>query len=275
MAAASEIGCVYNENALIYNKIEQLNATACNGRTDWTYPEVYASIMYNYGSVREWFEFNAQQEGVCPFGSNTCCASAGYSHYKNWDAPLPQQGFTRYFIHGAGCKADNCNVYTRLQQELPGLTSIGYHSHDTYQNTRALLLSQIAGAGSNSLFIGESLGGFWAAQLAKHFGAYCYLLNPVTDVPSQMAQFVGRSLQEGMPAITQANLNTYSAAPDPRPSMSLKVGLMLSGSDTTIDADTTVAYYRGIAPFVDWCDDGHAISNDASFKTIKLRALLW
>lgn len=275
MTATSQNACSYDEKALIFNKIEHLNAIAYEGRTNWTYSEVYAAMMYHYGSIRKWYDANAGQESVCPYSSNACCSSAGYRYYRNWNTPAPKQEFTRYFVHGAGCEFNQCGVFSRLQKELPGIVTIGYDSHETYQNSWSRLLGQINPASPGYLFIGESLGGFWAAQLARHFGAKCYLLNPVTDVPSQMAQFVGRQLQPGRPAITQANLNTFRAAPDPRPSLRSKVGLMLSHNDTTINADTTAAYYNGYSAFTDWCNDGHVITSDASFQLIRMHALIW
>lgn len=268
--------CLYNERALVYNKVEQLNAIAHDGRTNWNYPEVHASMIYIYGSVKGWFDANGASESVCPWSSNSCCAHGGYTHYRNWDTPAPSMPRTLYFIHGAGCQYGQCPVYARLKTMIPDLIQLGYHTHDTYQNTREFLLKQVAGADSNSMFIGESLGGFWASQLASHFNAYRYLLNPVINPPAQMAQFVGRQLQPGYPAITQAALNTYGFAPDPRSGgLKAKTGLLLSRNDQLLDANATASYYGDYAKYIDWRNDEHSIGTDESFNTVKIRATVW
>ena len=84
-----------------------------------------------------------------------------------------------FFIHGAGCTADACPVADSLDALLGPMNRLGYSSAETWEASWASLKSQTAGAGNNALFIGESMGGFWAAQLSRLYDARCYLLNPV------------------------------------------------------------------------------------------------
>lgn len=133
-------------------------------------------------------------------------------------------------------------------------------------------MSQTSSADHNSVFIGESLGGFWAAQLAAHFRAHCYLLNPAVYPVWQLQQFIGVTLQTGRPPITQDMCRSFAPAPDPRQTLlKSRIGLMLGTSDTVADGHVTEPYFGSFAKTVDWVSEGHAITNQSSFDLIVSR----
>lgn len=178
----------------------------------------------------------------------------------------------KFFIHGAGDVAATDARADTLSLTWPDLVRLSYWTDEGYSASWSSLLAQTASADHNSIFIGESLGGFWAAQLASKYRARCYLLNPAIFPAWQLQQFIGSSLQPSRPAITIETCRSFSAAPDPRTSLSYKrIGLMLGLADTVVDAHITETFYGGYAQTVDSVSDGHAITNPSSFDTIVSR----
>lgn len=182
-----------------------------------------------------------------------------------------------YFIHGAGCTVAGCAVADRLDALLPEtLARLAYNADEPWETSWASLQSQIEEVDHNTVFIGESMGGFWASQLSRLHDARCYLLNPVIRCEWQMRQFIGHVLQVGRPAVSEANVRTFATAPDQRTPLNKgRVGLMLATGDTTIEPRYTEEFYAGHAAFADWVDDGHGITAEANFALIARRVRNW
>lgn len=180
------------------------------------------------------------------------------------------------FIHGAGDIAETNARADALDQYIPGLKRLSYWSDEEYGVTLKSLLSQARNAGPASVFIGESFGGFWAAQIARALSCRCYLMNPVVFPATQMMQFADAVLQPGRPSMVNSVIRAYAAAPDPRGSLTGRVGVMLGRNDDTIDPYVTAAYYGDNAA-IDWTNDSHAIALPDSFTLIANRvgALFW
>ena len=181
------------------------------------------------------------------------------------DAAAP----TLYFIHGLGSFADT-ETGVRLDAATGiASTKLSYKAAGMWADNWAGLLAQTAGAPPSSIFVGESMGGFFAAQLALQYGARCYLLNGTTDPSVQLQQFIGSPLRlpDGtMIEITPEIAASYKAAPDPRvPGMRKKFGLLISHGDTIVNPQDTIAYYNGWEAFQDWVYDSHSILKPESY----------
>ena len=183
-----------------------------------------------------------------------------------------------YFIHDLHSLPTSSRG-TRLD-EATGITSVklGYGPAKTWETNIGSLFQQAAHAATSAIFVGEGMGGFYAAQLAAYFRARCYLLNPVTVPAWHLQQYVGRLAIEGGASvtITEKTIQSYNAAPDPRTTGTLgRIGLMLSRDDAVIPPEDTEVYYADWSLFTDWVDDGHTLGLDSSFRTIGDRIKAW
>lgn len=182
-----------------------------------------------------------------------------------------------YFIHGLGCPA-LCETGLAIDRVLEEESvKLSYAAEGLWADNFARLLAQSEDADHNSLFIGESMGGFFAAQLSAHYHARSYLLNPVVHPAWQLRQFIGPFTAGGRAVtITAENVRSYIQAPDQRSPLNKgRVGLMLSPADTLIEPLCSEAFYQGHTAFVDMVDDGHGIGNAASFAIIAQRVRDW
>lgn len=78
----------FDRSATLEAKASQMNATAFEGRTDWTALEVPQFIYAaGFGSVEEWWEKFGDDEGVCPWDAPERCRQAGYTYYAGMVEP--------------------------------------------------------------------------------------------------------------------------------------------------------------------------------------------
>ena len=78
----------FDRSATLEAKALQLNATAFEGRTNWTALEV-PQFIYAAGfeSVEEWWEKFGDDEGICPWDAPERCRQAGYTYYAGMEEP--------------------------------------------------------------------------------------------------------------------------------------------------------------------------------------------
>lgn len=183
-----------------------------------------------------------------------------------------------FFLHGLGSLP--ATATGRRLDAATGIASVklAYGPDKTWETNILSLQHQAAKADANSIFVGESMGGFFAAQLAAQLRARCCLLNPVIVPAWQLRQFIGRFTIEGGTSvtITEAAVRSYNAAPDPRTAGTMgRIGLVLSHNDPVISPEDTGVYYGGWAGFVERVYDGHCFGHDASYKIIGDRIRAW
>lgn len=178
-----------------------------------------------------------------------------------------------YFIHGAGCLSNNCSVANSLDNLFQeDLLRLSYYTDETFETIRDSLITQIEDntIDNKTIFIGESYGGFWAAQMAMYFNAYCYLLNPAIIPYFMMKQFNGMVLQSNRAPLTMKSILSTKAALDPRDHLSKsQMKVMLGRNDTLIDSNVSNFYFTNYD--IDWTNDNHEISLPSSFQLIVQR----
>lgn len=171
-----------------------------------------------------------------------------------------------YFIHGSGDVAATDARANTLDNYIPNMQRLSYFAADTYEISWESLLTQTEEADNNSVFIGESMGGFWATLLARVKYAHCYLLNPASYPAWEMVNFVGQALNSTTP-LTKEQVGTFAAAPDVRDYMLKgRVHIMLGRNDDIVSPYGTANFYTKFCEPV-WVDDGHVIS-DGNLKTV-------
>lgn len=173
-----------------------------------------------------------------------------------------------FFIHGAGDTVQSSARYYALKNYLKNLKRLSYHTHATYAASLENLLVQTESANHNSIFIGESFGGFWAAQLAAIRWANCILLNPVVYPAIQMQQFAGKILQRGGEPLSGGILKEYASAFDPRPRLKNRLTLVLGKKDTLLDPELSCKYFQNIANLIIMTNDVHTVDKPESILNI-------
>ena len=155
-----------------------------------------------------------------------------------------------------------------MEKYLKSLKPLSYFTHATYAASLESLLVQTESANHNSIFIGESFGGFWAAQLAAIKWANCILLNPVVYPAIQMQQFTGRLIQANGEPLSGALLKEYASAFDPRPRLKNRLILVLGKNDTVLDPELSCKYFHNIANLMIMTDDVHTVDKPESILKI-------
>lgn len=200
-----------------------------------------------------------------------------------------------YFIHGMGdtiSTSDTIQKVGALQDLLDmNVISLEYNTENgiyRYADIMSLVGSQISTATTKTLFIGESMGGYIAAQLACAYNAKALLCCPVSNVYNDT--YVDAIWKKNWPrwyyygsyyvTTTEEYLQAFNSfvAYDPRvvlPSKNLAV--IYSTSDTLITS--VYDYYNGHAGFIYNCPGmGHCAyrdGNDWKFSySLAINALL-
>lgn len=74
-----EAASPFDREATLRAKVIQMNATAAEGRADWTREEIEALIFSRgFASVEQWWTAYGRDEGVCPWNDGAACREAGY-----------------------------------------------------------------------------------------------------------------------------------------------------------------------------------------------------
>lgn len=183
-----------------------------------------------------------------------------------------------YFIHGLG-SVPNTSTGLRFDA-VTGITStkLSYNAAGTWEENWLSLSSQTRNVTSDDIFVGESMGGFFAAQLAAYYDAKFYGWNPVVAPEFQIMQFVGDFvIEDGTHVtITKEAVLSYMRARDVRNLLSASaVGLVLCRNDTVLDYKLAETYYSKRLLFVDYTTDGHQLNQTTTFIIAGSRALAW
>jgi hypothetical protein len=120
------------------------------------------------------------------------------------------------YLHGFN------SAYGSDSQKVVDLSTIGevsgitYDTFDTFSNIFKYIVSQVPDS-SDVVFVGTSLGGFWAAQMGHYFGVPSIIINPCTDPFTMLRKYVGMpqvNYQTGEEQVlTDRDVDTYYTAP--------------------------------------------------------------
>ena len=102
---------------------------------------------------------------------------------------------TFFYLHGFNSDADRSSDKVQLLQTIGEVILLSYDSFATYDNIlRSLIDSVQVDPHENPVFVGTSLGGFYAAELGKHYGLPSVLINPAWNPYEVLAKFRGQTL---------------------------------------------------------------------------------
>jgi predicted esterase YcpF (UPF0227 family) len=84
------------------------------------------------------------------------------------------------YLHGFNSAFNPDSDKVRALSKIDEVYPVSYNSFDSHTNILYDLLTKTRHL-SNPVFVGTSLGGFYAAALASSFGSPCVLINPVVS----------------------------------------------------------------------------------------------
>lgn len=95
------------------------------------------------------------------------------------------------YLHGFNSAYDPENQKVLALQELGEVVGITYDTYDTYDGIFEEIKSKLPSDLSGAIFVGTSLGGFWAATMAKFFSRPSVIINPCHNPAVMLQKYVG------------------------------------------------------------------------------------
>ena len=166
------------------------------------------------------------------------------------------------YLHGfnSAYKPDSDKI--AALSKLDKIYPLSYNSFDTYDNILNYILSETEHL-ENLVYVGTSLGGFYAANCAAKLGVPCVLINPVVrgsfvqsnaifikDVP--MTNFVTGEINH----VTQPMIDSYEGLDIKELDYDCKPMLLLDLDDELIDSQDTYDCFKGIFSMMSICYPG-------------------
>lgn len=94
------------------------------------------------------------------------------------------------YLHGFNSAFDPSSEKIKHLETLGRVTGITYNTFGTYDEIFDELWSQIEYS-DDLVFVGTSLGGFWAAEMAREFHTPSIIINPCIDPYKMLRKYVG------------------------------------------------------------------------------------
>ena len=149
------------------------------------------------------------------------------------------------YLHGFNSAFNPDSDKVRALSKIDKVYPLSYNSFDSHSNILYDILSKTRHL-ENPIFVGTSLGGFYAAMAASAFGAPCVLINPV--VTGSFFQTTGTLIKNvsminyvtgEQSALTQQTLESYTDTTIIDLNYEYKPLLLLDAADELIDSIQT------------------------------------
>jgi len=156
------------------------------------------------------------------------------------------------YLHGFNSAYNPDSDKIAALSKLDKIYPLSYNSFDTYDNILRYILTETEHL-ENLVYVGTSLGGFYAANCASKLGVPCVLINPVVrgsfiqsnaifvkDIP--MTNFVTGEINH----VTQPMIDSYEGLDIKELDYVCKPMLLLDLDDELIDSQDTSDHLKGI-----------------------------
>ncbi len=154
-----------------------------------------------------------------------------------------------YYVHGFN-SGNKSASFDKLKPHFPEIRCLSYESHERFEVILDHLLSQVHVDADNDIcFIGTSLGGFFAAQLARHIISHAVMFNPVIYPQISLEKFIGKNenFSTGKTyELTREAVESYENFEDPRSGI-LSRTIFLGLHDSLLDYKEAENYWEGQA----------------------------
>lgn len=170
------------------------------------------------------------------------------------------------YLHGFNSAYDPSNEKVQTLSELGEVIGITYNTFGTYQEIFEEISNQVQKT-DDIVFVGTSLGGFWAAEMARKFCAPSVIINPCYDPQNMLNKYVGAESTNyktgDVNTLTSEAVATYPVAMSGEDtSFSLLPLVLLDMADEVIDSFETREVLAGF-PMVHWAEGSHRFDHMA------------
>lgn len=115
------------------------------------------------------------------------------------------------YLHGFNSAYDPLSTKVQALSTLGEVIGITYNTFGTYDEIFSEIESQVPN--EEVVFVGTSLGGFWAAEMAKHFGMPSVIINPCLDPNTALRKYIDEPhlnyVTGDCMTLTEAAVNSY------------------------------------------------------------------
>lgn len=166
------------------------------------------------------------------------------------------------YIHGFASDK-NSSTFSRILEAYPKAIALEYSSEKLFEENMQSLLAQIAGF-DDIVFVGSSLGGYYAMQLSIAAKAYCrcVLINPCVNPSESLKKYIGKQLNFQTNEYFDFTLEaTQSYPPLAMPSYSgTPTVVLLAKDDEVLDYKTAESLLKPYTQ-IDYITGGHRLSD--------------
>jgi len=164
------------------------------------------------------------------------------------------------YLHGFNSAFDPNNEKVKALTKIGNVIGITYNSLGTYSEICSDLLDQLSDADrDDTVIVGTSLGGYWAAEMGFKLGIPSVIINPCYDPTHMLQKYVGIQTNhstktngsfELSSALSYMHCKSYDSDYDYMPLVILDMG------DDVIDSFKTRELFEGF-PMVHYADGSH------------------
>lgn len=162
------------------------------------------------------------------------------------------------YIHGFNSAYDPNSGKVQALSTLGDVHGVTYNTFSTYEEIIDEIKAQVP-VSDEIVFVGTSLGGFWAAEMGRWFGAPSVIINPCTDPRSMLQKYVGVAetnyINGDVNTLTSESVNSYPGSGITRAGIYRPLVLLDMG-DAVIDSFQTQKDLRDF-PMVCWEGGSH------------------
>jgi uncharacterized protein len=147
------------------------------------------------------------------------------------------------YLHGFNSSYSPEKV--KALSKIGEVIGIDYNTYDTYNNIHSYLLREITKLSpdpDDTLIVGTSLGGFWAAEMASYLALPSVIINPCYDPANMLQKYVGNQTNHKTGKVTKFNIESclsYSGMKTQDNSYTILPLLLLDMADEVIDSYRT------------------------------------
>lgn len=161
------------------------------------------------------------------------------------------------YLHGFNSAFNPNNDLVVTLGEIGDVVGINYDSYDTYDNIFEDLRDHLSDFDSDeTVIVGTSLGGFWAAEMAAALGFFSVIINPCYDPASMLQKHVGPQTNYGTGEVRnfqQASVDSYAGHETISNNYRFLPLVLLDLGDQVIDSALTSDVFDG---YPQMCYDG-------------------
>lgn len=162
------------------------------------------------------------------------------------------------YLHGFNSAYDPLSTKVQELNKIGKVFGVTYNTFGTYQEIVDEISSQVPDS-DELVFVGTSLGGFWAAEMARKFGVPSVIINPCTDPRVMLQKYVGIAqtnyINGEVNTLTTESVNSYPGSGISRAGHYLPLVLLDMGDDV-IDSFQTQKDLEGF-PMIHWEEGSH------------------